>query len=164
MASRRLGGPGPMTPPRPREEPATDVWRRHHVGTTAEMAALIEAVLEAMAGAGYAGRELHDMRLVLEEAIVNGIKHGNREDPGKRVRVSYRVAAEQVDVEVQDQGPGFDPAVVPDPLTDENLPRPSGRGLLLMRRYTTRLSYNESGNCVTFCKARSAANGAAGAS
>jgi serine/threonine-protein kinase RsbW len=58
--------------------------------------------------------------------------------------------------EVQDQGPGFDPEAVPDPMAPENLDRPCGRGLLLIRHYTTWVRYHDCGNLVTLCKHRTA--------
>jgi serine/threonine-protein kinase RsbW len=117
---------------------------------------VIEPVIKAMAAEGYAKPDLFGVRLALEEAIVNAFKHGNQGDSGKRVRVRYHVNAERVLVQVEDEGPGFDPHQVPDPLTPDNLKRPGGRGLLLMRTYMNWMRYNARGNCVTMCKRRSA--------
>jgi serine/threonine-protein kinase RsbW len=111
----------------------------------------IETVTLPMADHGYRDRDIFGMRLALEEAIVNGLKHGHKYDPSKRVLVRYRVDPEKVLVEVKDQGPGFDPSQVPDPTTPENLERPNGRGLLLMRSYMTWIRYNEQANVVTLC-------------
>jgi serine/threonine-protein kinase RsbW len=116
---------------------------------------VLKVVAEEMAAAGYPEADRFALRLALEEAIVNAIRHGNRGDPSRRVHVRFEVGPDQVLAEVEDEGEGFDPARVPDPLAPENLERPSGRGLLLMRRYTTWLRYNRLGNCVTLCKERS---------
>jgi serine/threonine-protein kinase RsbW len=70
------------------------------------------------------------------------------------VRVRYQVNAEQFLVEIEDEGPGFDPEGVADPLAPENLERPGGRGVFLMRHYMTWVSFNERGNCVTMCRRR----------
>jgi serine/threonine-protein kinase RsbW len=59
-------------------------------------------------------------------------------------------------VEVEDEGPGFDPGQVPDPTAPENWDKPSGRGLLLMRHFTTWMRYHGRGNRVTLCKHRTA--------
>jgi serine/threonine-protein kinase RsbW len=115
---------------------------------------LLAALVEEMTAAGYTDKEQFAVRLALDEALVNGIKHGNREDPAKWVSFRYRVTPETVLAEVEDQGPGFDPDHVPDPLAPENLERASGRGLLLMRAYMTWVRHNECGNCVTLCKYR----------
>jgi serine/threonine-protein kinase RsbW len=62
--------------------------------------------------------------------------------------VEYSVNDERVRVAVEDHGPGFSPDTVPDPTLDENLEAPSGRGLVLMRAYMTRIWHNETGNRV----------------
>jgi serine/threonine-protein kinase RsbW len=111
----------------------------------------IETVTLTMAGHGYRERDIFGMRLALEEAIVNGLKHGHMYDPSKRVVIRYRVGSEHVLVEVKDQGPGFEPSQIPDSTAPENLERPSGRGLLLMRSYMTWIRYNKQGNSVTLC-------------
>jgi serine/threonine-protein kinase RsbW len=66
--------------------------------------------------------------------------------------VRYAVGPEEVLGEVEDEGPGFDPERVPDATAPENLEKSSGRGLLLMRRFTTWLRYHGRGNRVTLCK------------
>jgi serine/threonine-protein kinase RsbW len=109
-----------------------------------------------MAAAGYTEDDVFAVCLGLNEALLNANKHGNRGDPAKRARVSYRVTAERVLAEVEDEGPGFDPDAVPDPRAPENLERLGGRGLLLMRAYLTWVRYNRQGNGVTLCKCRSA--------
>jgi serine/threonine-protein kinase RsbW len=94
------------------------------------------------------------IRLALEEALVNAMKHGNRMDPSRSVRLKYRASPECVEIRVRDEGPGFDPCVVPDPTVDENLRRPCGRGIMLMRSYMDRVSYSCGGNEVHMVKYR----------
>jgi serine/threonine-protein kinase RsbW len=118
--------------------------------------AAVGGVADEMALAGYPEADVFAVRLALEEAVQNALKHGNRHDPSKRVRVSYRVTAERVLVEVGDEGEGFDPGKVPDPTGPGNLERFGGRGLFLMRAYLTWVRYNGRGNRVTLCKRRSA--------
>jgi serine/threonine-protein kinase RsbW len=125
-----------------------------HLRHTAHVAPLLDAVVAAMVEQGYTPAGCRELRLALEEAIVNGLKHGNGGDPAKRVRVRYRVGPEAVVAEVEDDGPGFDPSRVPDPTVAENLDKPSGRGLLLMRHYTSWLCYHGRGNHLTICKYR----------
>jgi serine/threonine-protein kinase RsbW len=117
----------------------------------------VDAVVAALAAAGYPLYDRFAVRVALDEALTNSIKHGHRGNARKRVEVRYRVDAAEVRVEVLDQGSGFDPAQVPDPLAPENLERPSGRGLLLMRTFMTWVRHNERGNGVTLCRRRSAA-------
>jgi serine/threonine-protein kinase RsbW len=121
-----------------------------------ELDQVLEPLAARMTAAGYSERDVFAVRLAMEEALVNAIKHGNGGDPGKEVRVSYEVTDERVLAEVEDQGPGFDPTSVPDPLLPENMERPCGRGLLLIRAYMTWVRYNDRGNRVTLCKNRSA--------
>jgi serine/threonine-protein kinase RsbW len=104
---------------------------------------------------GYPERDRFGVRLALEEALINAVKHGNRGDPAKRVRLRYRVTAPAVELEVEDQGEGFDPAAVPDPCAPENRERPGGRGLLMMRHYLDEVHYHGRGNRVTLRKRRS---------
>jgi serine/threonine-protein kinase RsbW len=73
--------------------------------------------------------------LAVREATVNAILHGNRFDPAKQVTVSFESAPGRLTISIRDQGPGLNPATVPDPLADENLRKPSGRGLLLIRTF-----------------------------
>lgn len=138
-----------MRPERP------DPGRELRATSLGEVEGVLSALCRELEAAGYPEKDIFAVRLSLDEAIVNGIKHGNRGDPGKTVCVRYRLAPESLWVEVEDQGEGFDPKQVPDPLAPENLERCSGRGLFLMRAYMTWVRYNERGNCVTLCKYRS---------
>jgi serine/threonine-protein kinase RsbW len=99
-------------------------------------------------------KEIFSIKLALEEALVNAIKHGNQCDRTKKVRIAYRVDRERFDVEIRDEGPGFDPADVPDPTAIENLERPCGRGLMLMRYYMTEVNFSTGGNSVSMTKLR----------
>jgi serine/threonine-protein kinase RsbW len=132
-------------------------WEHVAIHRSAEVGALLEDVAERLRAAGYSHKEEFGVRLALEEAIVNAIKHGHGGDPTKQVNVRYRVEADRVTVEVEDEGPGFRPEAVPDPLAPENRERDCGRGLLLMRHYMTTVRYNDRGTCVTLCKCRTGA-------
>jgi serine/threonine-protein kinase RsbW len=88
------------------------------------------------------------IRLALEEALVNGFRHGNKGNPDKRVTVFCVIDGEHVRLEVTDEGEGFDPGSVPDPTAEENIEIPSGRGIMLMRAYMTTVEYVPPGNCL----------------
>lgn len=105
----------------------------------------------------YPEKDVFSIKLAVEEALVNAIKHGNQMDRAKKVRIAYRVEGERFDIRIADEGPGFDPADVPDPTCAENLERPCGRGLMLMRHYMNSVQYNESGNTVAMTKLRNGA-------
>jgi serine/threonine-protein kinase RsbW len=119
---------------------------------SAELEPFLDVVTGALTGLGYSPQDQFGVRLALEEAIVNGLRHGNGGDPRKRVRVRYRVRAEALLAEVEDEGPGFDLDDVPDPTLAENLLHSGGRGLLLMRHFMTWVRYHGRGNRVTLCK------------
>jgi serine/threonine-protein kinase RsbW len=125
------------------------------VCTTDGIEPVVERLAAEMDAAGYPSRDVFAVRLALEEAVVNAIKHGHQGDPSKEVRVAFRVSPERVVLEVEDQGPGFCPEDVPDPLDPENLERSCGRGVFLMRHYMNEVTYNDRGNRVTLCKRRS---------
>jgi serine/threonine-protein kinase RsbW len=113
---------------------------------------VVEQVLAEIESAGFADMALFAVRLALDEALANAIRHGNNSDESKNVTVSYEIDDEAFEVSICDEGPGFDPDSVPDPTLDENLERPCGRGVMLMRAYMTEVSFNESGNCVHMIK------------
>lgn len=131
-----------------------NVWRRESIRSMGEMERIMEEVLDAMAMAGYVKKDLFGVRLALEEALVNAFKHGHRGDVSKEIRIRCQVTMERVAVVIRDQGPGFDGDRIPDPTSPENLERPSGRGLLLMRRYMTGVRHNKRGNRVALWKCR----------
>lgn len=100
-------------------------------------------------------RDIFSIRLALEEALVNAMKHGNQMDRGRKVNVHYQVGPDFFLVRIADEGPGFDPGDVPDPMSVENLERPCGRGLLLMRHYMNEVTFHPPGNVVSMTKRRS---------
>ncbi|MHC5028003.1 MAG: ATP-binding protein [Planctomycetota bacterium] len=86
------------------------------------------------------------VKLALEEALSNAFKHGNNADPAKKITVDCRVGPMEIHIEVEDEGPGFDPDAVPDPTEEENIEIPSGRGLVLIRSFMTSVRFAPPGN------------------
>lgn len=111
-------------------------------------------VLLRMRELGYSDDDQFGVRLALEEALVNAMKHGNRMDPAKSVPLAYRLSAEKVEIRVADEGEGFDPGQVADPTCDENLSKPCGRGVMLMRCYMDEVTYLDNGREVHMVKYR----------
>jgi serine/threonine-protein kinase RsbW len=109
-------------------------------------------VLRSVGRLGYSDGCAFAIRLALEEALSNAIKHGNRMDPQKLVEVSFDIDADRAVLTVTDQGLGFDPASVPDPTADENLEKPTGRGIMLMRAFMDEVCFNQRGNQVRMLK------------
>jgi serine/threonine-protein kinase RsbW len=120
----------------------------------AEARRVQDEIEEALVSAKYGDRDIFSIKLALEEALVNAIKHGNQMDPDKKVTVWYSVTNDRFEVKITDDGPGFNPQDVPDPTAPENLERPCGRGLLLIRNFMTEVNYHGRGNVVTMAKVR----------
>lgn len=114
-----------------------------------------ERIIQLLEELRYEERDVFGVRLAIEEALVNAIKHGNQMDPNKTVRIFCRASNERIRIEIEDQGEGFRPAEVPDPTADENLERPCGRGIMLMRAFMSSIAYNATGTCVILEKQRS---------
>lgn len=114
-----------------------------------------ERILNNLEQVGFPDKDLFGVKLALEEGIVNAIKHGNGMDPSKNVFVQCDYDGNRVRVVIEDEGSGFDPGDVPDPTDDENLDKPSGRGLMLMKAFMSHVEYNEKGNRVVLEKVRS---------
>ena len=111
-----------------------------------------EEIEKALRACQYTGEDIFKIRLAVEEALVNAIKHGNQMDRAKKVHISYRLHGDRFEVHIADEGPGFDPADVPDPTAVENLERPCGRGLMLMKHYMSEVAFSPQGNSVRMRK------------
>ena len=113
---------------------------------------IVERIMEEVGQAGFSTRDQFGIRLSVDEAVTNAIKHGNRLSPDKKVRIEFKRSDHGVRIEIEDEGDGFRPEDVPDCTADENLDCPTGRGLMLMREFMTRIEYSEKGNKVVLEK------------
>lgn len=120
-----------------------------------EACELIRWVVERLETEQWGEDVLFAVHMALEEAVMNAIKHGNKRDVSKMVHVLVSCAGNELTMRVRDEGPGFCLEDVPDPTEDENLEKPSGRGVLLIREFMDEVSYNECGNEVRMLKRRS---------
>ena len=118
----------------------------------AEVPAVQQAIRDEVQAQGYDEDTVFAVRLALEEALSNAIRHGNCGDESKSVTVEYAIDPKQIRISVADEGCGFQPDTLPDPCAEENLARPHGRGVMLMQAYMDEVSYNDAGNCVTMVK------------
>jgi serine/threonine-protein kinase RsbW len=105
-----------------------------------------QAAADALVARGYDEGAVFAVRLAIEEAVVNAFRHGNRSDPAKVVFFRAAIDDARADFEVEDQGPGFDPRLIPDPTDEDNIEIPSGRGVMLIRAYMTEVEYLKPGN------------------
>lgn len=119
--------------------------------------AVQERIVQRLEELQFSTRDVFGVRLALEEALVNAIKHGNHMDPAKTVRVEWSISQEFVRVVIEDQGIGFQPEAVPDPTEEENLERPCGRGIMLMRAFMSHVEYQGRGNVLVLEKRRATA-------
>lgn len=90
-----------------------------------------------------------NIMLTLSEAVSNAIIHGNKENPEKEIKVSAWLNGGSIKISVKDEGEGFDPDALPDPLKAENLLKEGGRGVFLMGQYADNVEYSEQGNKLT---------------
>lgn len=89
------------------------------------------------------------LMLAVSEAATNGILHGNKLDESKTVEIAAYKNDGKLIFETQDQGEGFNPDEIPDPLAEENLMKPSGRGVFLMEEYADEVNFSEGGTKLT---------------
>ncbi len=106
---------------------------------------LILEIVERLQENRWTNSDVFGVHLSLTEAVVNAIKHGNREDPAKKVYVACKVSPSRCWIEIRDEGAGFNPEKVPDCTLDENLDKPSGRGLRLMKNFMSHVEYHDCG-------------------
>lgn len=95
--------------------------------------------------AGLDEESLHWVGVALRESVINAIKHGNCSDVRKRVHVEFTVlqgdAVPGLAIRVRDEGCGFDPSTIADPLAQENLLKSTGRGILMMRSFMDEMTF-----------------------
>ncbi|MBN1353316.1 MAG: ATP-binding protein [Candidatus Omnitrophica bacterium] len=102
---------------------------------------------------------IFDIRLCAEEAVKNAILHGNGGKKDKAVFISYSLEGGRFTLEVEDEGNGFDPRMVPDPTAEDNLLKGSGRGVFLIHKLMDEVKYNSRGNRIFMVKLINKNNG-----
>ena len=95
---------------------------------------------------------LFDIKLAVQEAVVNAVEHGNRCDPDRMIYVTCEADDERLVLCIRDEGDGFDPCDIPDPTLPENILKEHGRGIFLMRSLCDEVRYSPKGNEVTLVK------------
>jgi len=93
------------------------------------------AALDLAREAGFGEEDLDRIGMSVRECMVTAVVHGNRYSSHKKIQFSVSRTPEQLTVQIADQGEGFDPGGVPDPLSGDNLLRHSGRGIFLMKAF-----------------------------
>ncbi|HNR19696.1 MAG TPA: ATP-binding protein [Bacteroidia bacterium] len=86
--------------------------------------------------------------VAVTEAVNNAIQHGNKYDPNKKVKVTYEMEEETMSFTISDQGSGFDYYNLPDPTAPENIEKPTGRGVFLMKHLADQIIFSDNGKTV----------------
>jgi anti-sigma regulatory factor (Ser/Thr protein kinase) len=132
-----------------------DNWQRAEIRYVKELCPVAKAITSAMMDLEYPRKDVFAIDLALREVVVNAIKHGHGGDPNQTVLVHYHIDPNEVLLEVADEGHGFDPHHVLNPMEGKNPGRFTGMGLFLLRVYMTWIRFNKRGNRVVLCKRRS---------
>ena len=109
-------------------------------------------ILEAVKPYNLGEDKLYDIRLSVEEAVRNAMVHGNSGRTNLSVKVKYWIKDEKLNVEVEDEGAGYDYGLLPDPTEGDNIMKGSGRGVYLIRRLMDEVKFNEAGNKIKMIK------------
>jgi serine/threonine-protein kinase RsbW len=116
------------------------------------MNGVLEYLQDRVAKLGLITPERSNLFVALDEAFVNAVKHGNKSDPNKLVRITAELTPQEASFTVEDEGEGFDITKIPDPCDPANLFRTSGRGVLLIYNIMDEVEYNAQGNRVKMVK------------
>jgi len=98
--------------------------------------------------------DIADVAISVTELVNNAIVHGNRNNPAKMVEVKINYKKDEVEISITDEGSGFDPDSIPDPLSDENVMKETGRGIFIVRSLMDRFEMlpGKSGNRIRIFK------------
>ncbi|GAA5522934.1 ATP-binding protein [Aliifodinibius salicampi] len=106
-------------------------------------------VIELQQWASFSDEDQNRIMLALSEAVNNAIVHGNDLQEDKTVTISASYQDRQLDISVMDEGKGFDPESIPNPLKEQNLLNEGGRGVYLMKQYADNVIFTKNGSKVT---------------
>jgi serine/threonine-protein kinase RsbW len=132
------------------------LWRYDRVIASDPVVArqVLDELLAQLEAQQWQQRDIFAVHLATEEALVNAINHGNGCDVHKNVHFVCWLGGDRVRIEISDEGPGFNPSAVPDCTNGDHLHVPSGRGVMLMKAFMSRVEFNALGNTVTMEKER----------
>jgi serine/threonine-protein kinase RsbW len=116
------------------------------------MNGVLQYLLERVSKLALVNGESSNLFIALDEAFVNAVKHGNKSDPAKLVRITAELSPKEASFTVEDEGDGFNVDDIPDPRDPANLFKTSGRGVLLIYNIMDEVEYNAQGNRVKMIK------------
>jgi serine/threonine-protein kinase RsbW len=113
---------------------------------------VLDYLMKRVEKLGVVSPEQSNLFIALDEAFVNAVKHGNKFDAQKLIRISAEVSKKEARFTIEDEGEGFDVHNIPDPLDPQNLFKTSGRGVLFIYNIMDEVKYNDRGNRLTMIK------------
>ena len=116
------------------------------------MHSILDYLMKRVEKSGVVNMENSNLFIALDEAFVNAVKHGNKFDKTKLVRITAEVSTKEARFTIEDEGEGFNVAEIPDPTNAENLFKTSGRGVLIIHNVMDEVRYNERGNRLEMVK------------
>jgi serine/threonine-protein kinase RsbW len=116
------------------------------------MHVVLDYLMKRVERLGVVKSERSNLFVALDEAFVNAVKHGNKYDASKNIRIAAEVSKQEARFTVEDEGEGFDFNSIPDPLDPRNLFKPSGRGVLFIYNIMDEVKYSDRGNRLTMVK------------
>lgn len=127
----------------------TETMQELRFPSVPENIAIVERLIDDLRNIGNFQEECYgDVLIAMTEAVNNAIVHGNKMDMTKQVLVEYEIQDKDLFFRVHDEGPGFDFENIPDPTSPENLEKPNGRGVFLMRSLADDCEFLEDGRIV----------------
>jgi serine/threonine-protein kinase RsbW len=116
------------------------------------MHSILDYLMKRVEKVGIVRSENSNLFIALDEAFVNAVKHGNKFDARKNIKITADVSVKEARFTIEDEGEGFDVTAIPDPCDPENLFKTSGRGVLFIYNIMDEVKYNERGNRLTMIK------------
>ncbi len=123
--------------------------QKYRLESQIDSLAKVEQIIEEL-------KELHripediygNILVTITEAVNNAIRHGNKLDPNKVVDFSFESTEKEFTFKIQDRGTGFDPDSIPDPTLPENIDKPDGRGIFIMKNLSDEVKFEDEGRRV----------------
>ncbi len=122
--------------------------------TPSAVADVYQQIMPGLQALNFSEDDIFAVHLALEEAFINAVRHGNKMEPTKAIKIDYAIEPDKIEVCMTDEGEGFDPDVIPDPRYGDNLYKPAGRGMLLIRSFMDVVEYGKKGNSIRMIRYR----------
>lgn len=111
---------------------------------TDQIKIVVDRLDQFLTKAGLIDPFISEASLAVSEATANAIIHGNKQEAGKKVSIAFSLDDDRLEINIQDQGKGFQPAEIPNPLSEENRMKRSGRGIYLIKASMDKVNFEVS--------------------